>query len=133
MVTQKGQLQLRTVPLIPLHDLRTIRGTFAQVTDKAFYQDTATEDYLEVVLTDEEDVPEAVGKLQVIYPNLMGLKYDNTRTRATQLIDGAEAVEQKSQLQLFSELYELQNNQPMSQQQAEFVSQLIEEIWGETV
>ena len=125
----KGELELHTVALTPLHDMRVIRGSFREVTDKSFYAGTAAEDYLQVILTDEEDVPEAIGKLRVIYPNIMKLTYDNTRTRTNQIIDGAENVEQKTPLQLFAELYEQQNNQPMSQVQSSFVADLIESIW----
>lgn len=126
---EKGSLHLTPLPLKPLRDMRIIRGSFADVTSKAFYQGTATDDYLQVVLTDEEDVPEAIGKLRGIYPNVMKLTYDNTRTRSSHVIDGAENVQQKSPLELFGELYELQNNQPMSPQQEEFVRGLIEAIW----
>ena len=129
----KGELELHTTPLTPRHDMRIIRGSFAEVTDKAFYEGTATDDYLQVILTDEEDVPEAIGKLRVVYPNIMKLTYDNTRTRTNQLIGGAEDVEQKSPLQLFAELYEQQNNQPMSDEQSSFTQDLIESIWEDKV
>ena len=125
----KGSLELCLRPLTPRHDLRQLRGTFAQLTDKAFYQGTATHDYLHIILTDEEDVPEAVGQLRVIYPNLMKLSYDNTRTRTNQTVDGGSDVQRKSPLELFDELYELQNNQPMSQRQRDFTRELIESIW----
>lgn len=125
----KGELELTLRPLVPKHDLRSIRGTFAELTDKDFYSSTATDDYLQVILTDEEDVPEAIGKLRVIYPNLMKLTYDNTRTRVNQVIDGAVDVQRKSPLELFDELYELQNNQPMGEEQRAFALELIESIW----
>lgn len=125
----KGELELQLRPLTPKHDLRQIRGTFAELTDKTFCEGTATEDYVYAVLTDEEDIPEAVGKLRLIYPNLMHLKYDNTRTRANQVITGAEDVQRKNPLELFGELYELQNNQPMSEEQRDFTRELIESIW----
>ena len=125
----KGALELQLRPLTPRHDLRVIRGTFAQLTDKAFYEGTATDDYLQATLTDEEDVPEAIGKLRVIYPNLMRLTYDNTRTSKNQIIGGAENVQRKSPLELFEELYEQQNNQPMSEEQRNFAKELIESIW----
>ena len=129
----KGELELHTTPLTPRHDMRIIRGSFAEVTDKAFYEGTTTDDYLQVILTDEEDIPEAIGKLRVVYPNIIKLTYDNTRTRTNQLIDGAEDVEQKSPLQLFAELYEQQNNQPMSEEQSSFTQGLIESIWEDKV
>ena len=125
----KGSLELQLRPLNPRRDLRQLRGSFAQLTDKGFYQGTATHDYLHIILTDEEDVPEAVGQLRVIYPNLMKLSYDNTRTRTNQTVDGAEDVQRKSPLELFDELYQLQNNQPMSERQRSFTLELIESIW----
>ena len=130
---EKGALTVNTVPLLPRRDWREIRGTFSQVTDKAYYSTVATDDYIHVILTDEEDIPEAVGHLQVIYPNLMLTTYDNTRTRTNQIISSAENVETKSPLQLFEELYERQNNQPMSEVQCAFAAELIERVWEENV
>ena len=126
---EKGSFDLRTIPLTPLHDLREIRGSYDQVTAKSFYENTAVDDYLHITLTDEEDVPEAMARLRVIYPNLMKLTYDNARTRSNAVIDGAVDVRKKSPLQLFGELYEQQNNQPMSDIQSTFMRELIESIW----
>lgn len=126
---KKGDLSLETLPLVPRHDMRQLRGTFAQLTDHAFYSGQQTDDYLHVILTDEEDVPEALSRLRMIYPNIMKLSYDNTRTRCNQVISGAENVKQKSPLELFEELYALQNNSPMSEQQRAYAQDLIESIW----
>ncbi len=123
---EKGVVCIHTVPLVPLHDLRKIRGTYLEVTARDFYQQTDTEDYVQVTLTDEEDVPDGLAKLRIIYPNLMQLLYDNSRTKQNRLVEFAECVERKSELALFAEFYELQNNQPMSQEQTEYVKQLIE-------
>ena len=125
----KGSLELELRPLLPRRDLRIIRGSFAEVTEKSFYEGAATDDYLQIILTDEEDVPEALGRLRLIYPNIMKLTYDNTRTRSSHIIDSAENVQRKSPLELFEELYELQNNQPMSGVQRDFALELIESIW----
>lgn len=125
---KKGDLTLRTLPLTPLHDLRELRGSFAQLTDKAFYAGQTVDDHLHLILTDEEDVPEAVGWLRTIYPNLMKLSYDNTRTRTDQVIGSVEDLKRKSPLQLFEELYEKQNNKPMSEEQRAFARELIEEL-----
>ena len=124
----KGELTLRTIPLLPRHDMREIRGTFEELMNKAYYSAQTTDDYLHIILTDEEDVPEAMGRLRVIYTNLMKLTYDNTRTRTTQIVSSAEDVKRKSPLQLFEELYEIQNNQPMSEEQRTFALELIERI-----
>ena len=130
---QKGALKIDLRPLTARHDLRVLRGSFAQLTDKAFYTATTADDYLHLVLTDEEDIPEAVGRLRVIYPNMMKLSYDNTRTRSNRIIDGACEVQSKSPIALFEELYQKQNNQPMSDEQRSFVAELLEAIREESL
>lgn len=124
---EKGNVKLHTVSLLPLHDLQKIRGTYLEVSARSFYENINTEDYMQITLTDEEDVPDSLLKLRIIYPNLMQLLYDNSRTRQNQQIEAAAEMEQKSELELFEEFYELQNNQPMCEEQIEFVRQLIED------
>ena len=99
-----------------------------ELTARSFYQDMNCEDYIQVTLTDEDDVPDGLQKLRVIYPNIMQLLYDNQRTRASSQIDAVQDVEEKTELELFREFYELQNNQPMMKQQEEFAEKLIREI-----
>ena len=125
---EKGDLTLHTVPLTPRHDMRVIQGTFAQLTAENSDAAGEREDYLHIILTDEEDVPEALGRLRLVYPNILKLSYDNTRTRTSQSVDRAQRVAQKSSLELFEELYETQNNQPMSQEQRDFAQRLIEQL-----
>lgn len=122
---EKGSVDLRTIPLKPLHDLRKIRGMYLEVTAKSFYENRDCEDYLQVILTDEEDVPDGMAKLRTIYPNLMRLEYDNKRTRSNAEVRAAERVEEKSELELFQEFYELQNNQSMTEVQEQFVEELL--------
>ena len=126
---EKGGLEVKTVPLTPLHDMREIRGTYNELTARSRYIGTNVEDYLHVTLTDEDDIPDAMNKLRVIYPNIMKLDYDNMRTRTNAQIDGAEAVETKSPLELLSEFYEQQNGQPMNEEQMRFSKECIEKIW----
>lgn len=128
---EKSSLNLRTVPLVPHHDMRQIRGSYEEITSKSFYDGTDTEDYLHIILTDEEDVPEAMGRLRVIYPNLIQLSYDNTRTRTDSHISGAEDVKVKSPLELFGELYAQQNGQSLSDVQEAYLQDLMEKIWEE--
>jgi len=124
---EKGKLTVHTVPLIPQHEMTELRGAFAQLTDRAFYENhTWRDDYIHLTLTDEEDIPDAIGKLRLIYRNLMKLDYDNARTRAAAQITGPEISEKPSVLQLFSDFYELQNNQPMRPEQLVFLEELIE-------
>ncbi len=125
---EKGGVELRTIPLTPLHDMRKISGTYMEVTARSFYQDINREDYVQVTLTDEEDIPDGLKKLRIIYPNLMRLVYDNHRTRQNRELGAVQDMEQKSELELFGEFYAQQNNQSMSAEQTAFVRGLIEGI-----
>ena len=58
----------------------------------------------------------------------MRLEYDNKRTRENREVQAVEAQEQKSELQLFEEFYELLNNEPMKEEQAQFVEKLIQNL-----
>ena len=129
-LAEKGSLSVKTVPLIPMRDMVEIKGRYNEIMLKSFYENTSyQEDYIHITLTDEEDIVDAIGKLRTVYHNLMKLDYDNKRTRSVAQVDGAVDVETKTPIELFSDFYELQNNQPMSDEQKAFVEDLIEKVW----
>ncbi|MDE6132157.1 MAG: exonuclease SbcCD subunit D, partial [Oscillospiraceae bacterium] len=127
---EKGTLDVKTVPLVPLHDMVELRGSYDELTDKAFLESGGHgEDYVRIILTDEEDVPDALAKLRLRYHNLMRLDYDNKRTRHSVLLPDLAEDENKPPIELFSEFYELRNNQPMSSEQRSFMEKLIGAVW----
>ena len=128
---EKGSLEVRTEPLRPLRDMRELRGTYEALTYRPNYEGTDTEDYLHITLTNEEDIPDAIGRLRAIYPNLMKLDYDNRRTRSAAEFTGAEEMERKSPLTLFGEFYQRQNGSALSEEQLAFSRALMEQIWEE--
>lgn len=130
-IKSKGDVQVSTIPLEPMRDMREIKGTFAQLTDREFVESQNVEDYLHVTLTDEEDVPNARGILDKVYKNIMKLDYDNTRTRSMGYDGESADVEKKDKIELFDELYEMQNGTKMNGVQKEYVEALMREIWGE--
>ena len=127
---EKGRVELRTVPLTPRRELRELRGTYNELTARSFYEGTATDDYLHILLTDEDDVPDAVARLRTVYPNLMKLDYDNARTRSG---GGpiAPAAEHRSPPELLADFYEAQNGQPLSDNQLRYVRQLFADLQEE--
>lgn len=126
---EKGNIQIRTVPLKPLHDMRRLRGSYEELTSRDSYLGTAVDDYIHITLTDEEDVLDAAAKLRIIYPNLMKMDYDNKRTRENREITDLEEIQAKQPLQLVQEFFELQNNQPMNEEQTRLVADFIEKLW----
>lgn len=126
---EKGDVQVRTVALTPLRELREIRGSYDELTARSFYEHTTyRSDYLHLILTDEQDVFDAMSRLRTIYPYLMTLDYDNARTRAAGGMSAPAETERRTPLELFEALYQRQNHQPMSEVQREYIAQLMEQI-----
>ena len=130
---EKGNVRIETRELKPLRDMKQIRGTYQELMSRSYYENTDLPgSYLRVILTDEEDIPEAMGRMRQVYPYIMKLDYDNTRTRSIR-----SPLEQRSEpgispLGLFLQLYEVQNNQPVNEQQDAWLRELIGEIWEES-
>ena len=130
----RASLQVREIPLKPMHDVREIRGTFADLVSPEFRTAQVAagnklDDFVYVKLTDENDVPDAAQKLRGIYPNLMMLDYDNERTRHQQVAVGVEAVEKKSPMELFGEFFEEMTHREMNAEESEFVQSIVDGIW----
>lgn len=131
-INSKEDFNLRMISLIPKRDMRKIRGTYEELTTKNSYENTNTDDYIHVTLTDEFNVADAIQKLRVIYKNIMKLEYDNMRTRESRKINLDDMViENKNPLEIFSEFYKLQNNKEMDDEQKEIIKKIMEEVWEE--
>lgn len=128
-IDSKKDISVREVNLTPRRDMAEIRGKCSDLMQGISNENVDTNDYLQVILTDENDVPNAMSDLRRVYPNIMKLSYDNTRTREDRSLELNRDVEKKSPIDLFKEFYENQNNQSLTDEQREFMEELIEEIW----
>lgn len=128
-IDSKKDISVREVNLTPRRDMAEIRGKCSDLIQGISNENVDANDYLQVVLTDENDVPNAMSDLRRVYPNIMKLSYDNTRTREDRSLELNRDVEKKSPIDLFKEFYENQNNQSLTDEQREFMEELIEEIW----
>jgi exonuclease SbcD len=131
-----ANLNLREIPLVPQHEVREIRGTFAELVSHEFQAAQAAagnkfDDYIYVKLTDEYDIPDGAAKLRGIYPNLMMLEYDNERTRNQKIVMGAVAAEKKLPMELFNDFFKEMMNRDMNAEENEFVQGVINGIWEE--
>ena len=130
----KGELNITTLPLVPLRELHKLRGTYEELINKKYWEqypldsDGRLRDFFHITLTDEADVMDAVQFLRTRYKNLLQLEYDNVRTRTDNAIEGAERVVEKSPLELMGEFYQLQNNQALSDAQKKYLENLLEEM-----
>ncbi len=124
-IREKGNIELEELPVKALRDLRVYKGSLANL-----LQEESGEDYMEVILTDEEQLPDTLARVRKIYPNLMRLSYDNRRTRTLGIEEKAENIEQLSPMDLFRQFYREQNGGDCNGEQEGILRNLIEEIWG---
>ena len=129
-IKEKGDIKLDFIPLTPLRDMVEIKGSYNELMLKSFYENTTLPtDYVHITLTDEDDIPDVITKLRVIYKNIMKLDYDNQRTRKSSEINLINAVDSMSPLELFDTFYEIQNGNHLSDAQRAFLENIIEGVW----
>ena len=126
---EKGDVEIHTVELRPLRDMKELKGTYLQLTSRPFYETQDVNSYFHIILTDEEDVMDALGKLRMIYPNLMKLSYDNARIRTESRYDEIEAVERKRPEEVVEDFYLLVNGTELSEEQKKLTKEIMEEVW----
>ena len=123
-----ADIAITEIPLNPIRDMREIRGRYNDIMNRENYVNTNTEDYLHIVLTDEEDVPEGISRLRSVYPNIMLLDYDNERTRHSPELREIAKIHRKSRMELLEDLYKMMNGKDMSNEQREFAQSIFDEI-----
>lgn len=127
---EKGQVCIETIPVKPLRDMRILKGDYRTLMSPEFYKESNREDYVKIVLTDEQDIPEVMGKMRTVYHNIMMLEYDNRRTRYVVEAESATILEEKKPEEYVREFYESRNGMTMSTYQEEVVLDVMKEIWG---
>lgn len=83
---EKGNLSMEFAVLPPPHEMRHVKGTYAEL-----MQGEPSEDYMYITLTDEDIIKDAMQLMRQIYPNAMKLDYDNSHTRGlSETLEGAD-------------------------------------------
>jgi exonuclease SbcD len=124
----KGALRVKTLPIVPIRDMREITGELAALTGEAARALPGRDDYLRVVLTDEDEIIDPIGKLRAVYPNIMSLDLANSRANTRQPVAGADAerVVSLSPYELFSEFFLDMQGAAMSAEQTAIVREMLE-------
>lgn len=123
-VQEKGNVQVRLVPLYPLHDVRLIEGKLDEIMQMPY-----SEDYVWITIHDELPPPDAKVTLSVNFPNMMKFSVVNSRTKFDLDVSAAEAMENKTVAELFSDFYRLQNNdQPPGEMHMQVLEKVIREL-----
>lgn len=127
-IKKKGDITITALPMVPLHDMREIKGPLEQLLSDEVSSQGNREDYLRVILTNEEEIIDPIGKIRSVYPNVMALDFENSRTKIDVLgaSPDAEQLEKLSPYDLFGEFFLAATGAVMSEDQAQIVRELLE-------
>lgn len=131
---EKGNIEINLKELIPLRDMREIKGPIEELLKKENYELGNVNDYIKAVITNEETIYDAIGQIRRIYPNTLKIEIRNSKT-----INGGQEqdlnlqkVKRKSELELFEDFYKSQNNVDLDEKQKEIIKDIISEVKDET-
>lgn len=127
---EKGEVEVTKLPLKPLHDVRKIEGTLAELTSPLVLAAADPEDYVSVVLTDEEELFEPGQALARVYPRMLEWRVENSRTRY-EMQDVILQEEKKSLLEMFGDFYEQMRGETLSERQMEAMQRVMRAVGGD--
>ena len=115
-IKEKGEVSIKLIPLKPLRKMRKIKGELDNLISAAraldpndrsdeFGKNGPLNDYIFATLTDEDEKPNSFDKLKDIYPNLMALSFENSRTKALAKAEVTDISIDKSFEELMSDFY----------------------------
>ena len=127
-LNEKNNIKITDLPLAPLHDMREIKGELEKLLSDEISNLANKEDYLRVILTNEDEIIDPMGKIRSVYPNVMALAFENSRANIdiSEITPDFEKIENLSPYDLFSEFFLDINGSVMSEEQLEIVKELLE-------
>lgn len=128
---EKGQVSIKTIPFVPLHDMRILKGKLSDLLQDEIVKAGNPEDYLQIILTDKEELFEPMGQLRAVYPNIMQLVLEKNIHSEDALQFNSAKTAKRTTKDLFEEFYEAVMEQKLTENQMTVVEQIIEEIGGE--
>lgn len=122
----EGALEVRRIPLTPIHDMRKIRGKLADLIADDVVEAADDQDYLLAILTNQEELVDPMGTLRSVYPNIMQLQIERT-CRQTEIESGhPEIWKELSPEALFERFYEYVTDDGMTDEQRSLMQAVIE-------
>lgn len=125
---EKGNIDIKLEELNPLRDMREIKGPIEELLKKENYEGTNTDDYIRAIITNEEPLYDAIGQIRNIYPNVLKLEIQNSKSNLEIQQDNLKEIKNRSEIELFNEFYKFQNNIELNDEQREYVEQIIKEV-----
>ena len=112
---EKGKVTVNQRPLLPLHALRKAEGTLEELLKKGGEEGSRAEDYIQAILTNEEELVDPIGTLRSVYPNICQIILAKREKEARQTVKERHAIRRKSTAELFADFYGLVRGSEMDE------------------
>jgi len=99
----KGEVLVEFAPLIPMRDIRHLRGNIKNLLDKKNI--SMENDFIYATLTNEDIVNDAMGIFREYYPNTVKIDYDNSHTKEIENVDITRITQNKTFDELIRDFY----------------------------
>lgn len=122
---------IESIPLVPLHDVKRLKGSLDELLQM---DDINKDDYVSITLTDEKELYHPKDVLGEVFPRILEITVDNSRTRNIYAGFDSETEEEmrlESPLEAFREFYQLMQQQPLSESEEAVIVELLEHAGGE--
>lgn len=123
-----GAVKMERLPLHPIHQMRKIRGKLEALICEEVLMMADREDYLQITLTNEEELIDPMGTLRNYYPNIMQLLFEKKMETESQNLASMAAVEQKTTEELFSDFYKILRDKDMDEDRKHVIEEVVKEI-----
>lgn len=132
MVTMEAKgaaVQVETIPLLPMQEVRKETGLLEEIIARATPENC--HDFISVTITDEKELYLPKDKLEEVYDHILELRIDNQRTRNRQKETEYTGLRLEP-MDVFGSFYEEMCNQPLSEEETEFMQKLLIQIGEES-
>ena len=124
-------LSVKVEEIIPLKNIRVLKGSLEELLSKEFYSNQKVDDYIHFILTDDGELYEPMAKLKAVYKNPLSLERSYKRTLNDENIEVKVRDMDKSKSELFKDFYENVTKMELSDERLNIVKEIIEEVEGE--
>ena len=127
-IKEKGNIEMTRLPLHPLHGMRKIKGKLEQLIEPSTTRLADTEDYLQVTLTNEEELIDPINTLRNVYPNIMQLLFEKNEMSSIRENKIMEDIENKTTNELFADFYRSIREKDMDEERKQIINEILEEM-----
>lgn len=124
---KNGRVDLERIALHPLRKMRKLKGNLINLIDPMIVSMGASEDYLQITLTDEEELIDPIGTLRRVYPNVMQLLFEKREKESDEEFIARTEMKKKRTDELFADFYELIRGHKMDEARKKVIQEVIEE------